>query len=563
MMASSLNHNHLSYEQHHGTTLKLGHGIDDEIRIASVPDYIESDSTILAPHGTINVSNHHRPQETSSLAMSICLQSPTTNTSSSTHAGAAPPPPSQDQANHDHWSGDVPASQWPNNHRFYIVQDLNGDQKLSQSHGGTFYNYLQTTFTPNTSYSDSMMRVPPDSAIKSSGDSKTQQVQYHSGTINDHQQYHSAATTNQAYANYNVDEYAISTQRHTAFQQQQQHQQQPPEINRRYQGTDYHENNQTHSTFNQMAPINESSSSSSSLYQNYHQNYNNSSVKISAVNRFSLVDTDERRQQADQQASAGFWPGHQYQSDYGRTPLSHQQHETNLVQTNYWLDKTGARPPHHVPYHNQGGAYDYYRTDCVPEQAYIANDASQAPVTYSQTTAPSFAANYQQGEQTRVALAATSDIFTCNKRNPVSEMTVDSKSPIIQSSGKRLSAAIQSTGTDELKDKSPNQQQPSSSVMTQNGNNPAPQTERLNQCRICGRHYARPSTLKTHLRTHTNERPYKCVVCCKTFSQAANLTAHQRVHTGKWVIDIVTRKLAQACRLQIITYNNKNFNRTS
>lgn len=61
-------------------------------------------------------------------------------------------------------------------------------------------------------------------------------------------------------------------------------------------------------------------------------------------------------------------------------------------------------------------------------------------------------------------------------------------------------------------------------------------TQRLNQCRVCGRNYARPSTLKTHLRTHTNERPFKCNVCHKTFSQAANLTAHQRVHTGMLIV---------------------------
>lgn len=61
------------------------------------------------------------------------------------------------------------------------------------------------------------------------------------------------------------------------------------------------------------------------------------------------------------------------------------------------------------------------------------------------------------------------------------------------------------------------------------------QQQRTNQCHVCGRLYARPSTLKTHLRTHTNERPFKCNVCSKTFSQAANLTAHQRVHTGKFL----------------------------
>ncbi len=59
------------------------------------------------------------------------------------------------------------------------------------------------------------------------------------------------------------------------------------------------------------------------------------------------------------------------------------------------------------------------------------------------------------------------------------------------------------------------------------------QEYRGNPCHICGKTYARLSTLRSHLKSHTGEKPYQCSICQKSFTQAANLTAHLRTHSGE------------------------------
>ena len=68
------------------------------------------------------------------------------------------------------------------------------------------------------------------------------------------------------------------------------------------------------------------------------------------------------------------------------------------------------------------------------------------------------------------------------------------------------------------------------------------------KCPVCGKSYARMSTLRLHLRTHSGEKPYQCLVCLKSFSQAANLTAHFRIHSGEkpFKCHICSRQFSQS-----------------
>ncbi|KAJ2308371.1 hypothetical protein IWW54_004090 [Coemansia sp. RSA 2705] len=59
--------------------------------------------------------------------------------------------------------------------------------------------------------------------------------------------------------------------------------------------------------------------------------------------------------------------------------------------------------------------------------------------------------------------------------------------------------------------------------------------ERKYECQHCKKRFSRPSSLTSHVYTHTGERPFACDFpgCTKRFSVLSNLRRHHKVHTNR------------------------------
>jgi len=64
-------------------------------------------------------------------------------------------------------------------------------------------------------------------------------------------------------------------------------------------------------------------------------------------------------------------------------------------------------------------------------------------------------------------------------------------------------------------------------------------TQKKHKCKVCDKRFTRPSSLQTHMYSHTGEKPYACEVdgCGRHFSVVSNLRRHRKVHKGERASD--------------------------
>ena len=75
--------------------------------------------------------------------------------------------------------------------------------------------------------------------------------------------------------------------------------------------------------------------------------------------------------------------------------------------------------------------------------------------------------------------------------------------------------------------------QPSSQQrMVQFNSKVSSSTVKKHPCKICDKRFTRPSSLQTHMYSHTGEKPYACTEegCGRHFSAVSNLRRHRKVH---------------------------------
>ncbi|GMM37565.1 Cmr3 protein [Saccharomycopsis crataegensis] len=181
---------------------------------------------------------------------------------------------------------------------------------------------------------------------------------------------------------------------------------------------------------------------------------------------------------------------------------------------------TNAPPPHHHHHHH------HHNNPSPPPSAPPHSDDSAAPAPPA--SAPAASTTSSGGAPPFNSRALSYPDTTLPNKSPSS-----SSLPPVETKPKRhrrrntdphgLTSSSSSSSTSSPKLSTP-------STATYSGM--SPETAARNRCPKCNKQFKRPSSLQTHLYSHTGEKPFQCgwVGCERYFSVRSNMTRHMRLH---------------------------------
>ncbi|KAK7554454.1 C2H2 conidiation transcription factor-like protein FlbC [Phyllosticta citricarpa] len=157
--------------------------------------------------------------------------------------------------------------------------------------------------------------------------------------------------------------------------------------------------------------------------------------------------------------------------------------------------------------------------DITPRNIYGQNPRSSAdsygfPATHSAHSSISSASTYPSYYNGSVAESSVTDYSSASESvGDMSSRTLPRPSALV---GTNLPPAPQS-------------------MMGQFSSKMSSSTQKKHKCKVCDKRFTRPSSLQTHMYSHTGEKPFACEVegCGRHFSVVSNLRRHRKVHKGE------------------------------
>ncbi|GAA5983321.1 hypothetical protein JCM10908_000240 [Rhodotorula pacifica] len=140
--------------------------------------------------------------------------------------------------------------------------------------------------------------------------------------------------------------------------------------------------------------------------------------------------------------------------------------------------------------------------------------------------------------QGRPGSPATSESSAASPMSVPSPATAASpRNPAARPTSKRSRQSLTSNeDTDALPDPNPKDSQasPTDGTPSENGRYTCPH---------CPKRFARPSSLRIHMHSHTGEKPFTCNLCDRAFSVQSNLRRHLKIHKGAAGTDVLAPKV--------------------